>query len=65
MDLNLTDYARAVEVLELYANAKVGFVDASVFVVAERLKERKIASIDRRHFSVLRPRHVDYFTLLP
>lgn len=65
MDLNLTDYARAVEVLELYANANVGFVDASVFVVAERLKERKIASIDRRHFSVLRPRHVDYFTLLP
>jgi hypothetical protein len=33
--------------------------------VAERLRIAGIATIDRRHFSIVRPRHVDAFTLLP
>jgi hypothetical protein len=33
--------------------------------VAERLGLTEIATIDRRHFSVVRPRHVGAFTLLP
>lgn len=38
---------------------------ASVVAVAERLGLTEIATIDRRHFSVVRPRHIDAFTLLP
>lgn len=40
-------------------------VDASIVAVAERLDVRKIATLDRRHFSVVRPRHVDALELIP
>jgi hypothetical protein len=32
---------------------------------AERLGVSTIATLDRRHFSVVRPRHVETFELLP
>jgi hypothetical protein len=38
--------------------------DASIIAVAERLKIREVASIDG-HFRAVRPRGVDFFTLLP
>ena len=40
-------------------------VDASVVAIAERLEQDTIATLDRRHFSVVRPLHVDAFTLVP
>jgi predicted nucleic acid-binding protein len=40
-------------------------VDASVVTTAERLGVQEIATVDRRHFSVVRPSHVAAFTLLP
>jgi hypothetical protein len=33
--------------------------------VAERLKADAIATLDHRHFSVVRPRHLPAFKLLP
>jgi len=38
---------------------------AAVIAVAERLGETAIVTLDRRHFSVVRPRHVTAFELLP
>jgi hypothetical protein len=32
---------------------------------AERLEETAIATLDHRHFSVVRPAHVACFTLVP
>jgi len=43
----------------------MGFVDASVVAVAERLKLPIIATTDRRDFSLVRPAHVERFTLVP
>ncbi|MDQ2738090.1 MAG: VapC toxin family PIN domain ribonuclease, partial [Actinomycetota bacterium] len=43
----------------------LGAVDATVIAVAERLGITEIATLDRRHFSVVRPAHVEAFTLLP
>jgi predicted nucleic acid-binding protein len=43
----------------------LGTVDASVVAAAERLGLADIATVDRRHFSVVRPSHVAAFTLLP
>ena len=40
-------------------------VEASVIAIAERLEQDTIATLDRRHFSVVRPLHVDAFTLVP
>lgn len=43
----------------------IGEVDAAVPAIVERLGARKLATLDRRHFSVMRPRHVDAIELLP
>ncbi len=59
------DYRRVRELCDRYQDADIGFVDASVVAVAERLGEEKIASIDRRHLGIIRPRHVRAFRLLP
>jgi uncharacterized protein len=64
-DLLPQDYRRVRELCDRYADADVGFVDAAVLAVAERLNEPKLATLDRRHFGLLRPRHVDALVLLP
>jgi predicted nucleic acid-binding protein len=63
--LRKEDLARIVEVMDDYADARLGFVDASLVAVAERLKIREILTTDRRHFSLVRPRHCGSFTLKP
>ena len=59
------DYARAADLVEQYADMALGTTDAVVIAVAERLHVVEVATLDRRHFSVVRPKHVDAFTLLP
>jgi hypothetical protein len=59
------DYARIRELCAQYADADVGFVDAAVLAIVKRLGEPKLATLDHRHFRLLRPQHVDSLTLLP
>ncbi len=59
------DYPRVRGLLQTYADLRVGFVDAAVLAIVERLRETKLATLDHRHFSVMRPRHVDVLELLP
>ena len=60
-----TDYRRITELCDRYADADIGYVDAAVLAIVERLNEPKLATLDHRHFAVLRPRHVDALRLLP
>jgi uncharacterized protein len=53
------------ELVETYASLRLGGVDASVIAVAERLNVATIATLNRRDFTVVRPRHVQALTLLP
>jgi predicted nucleic acid-binding protein len=53
------------ELRRTYRDLRVGYVDAAVLAIVERLGERKVATLDRRHFSVMRPRHVAALQLLP
>jgi uncharacterized protein len=64
-DLRLEDYRRVREVCDQYADSDIGFVDAAVLAITERLREPKLATLDRRHFGLLRPRHVRTLELLP
>lgn len=64
-ELLLEDYRRIRELCDRYADADVGFVDAAVLAVRERLNEPKLATLDHRHFRVLQPRHVEALKLLP
>jgi uncharacterized protein len=59
------DLGRIAELIETYADLRLGTVDASLIAVAERLGASMIATLDRRHFTVVRPRHVDAFQLVP
>ncbi|MCR1782780.1 type II toxin-antitoxin system VapC family toxin [Nocardioides carbamazepini] len=65
VELTLTDYARMAELVEQYADLRLGTTDASIIALAERLGITEIATLDRRHFTAVRPRHVDALTLLP
>ncbi|HWP62318.1 MAG TPA: PIN domain-containing protein [Candidatus Binatia bacterium] len=64
-DVAPSDYPRIRSLCDRHADLDIGFVDAAVLAIVERLGEPKLATLDRRHFSVLRPRHVDALTLLP
>jgi uncharacterized protein len=59
------DWLRIAELVAAYRDLPLGTVDASVIAAAERLGITAIATVDRRHFGVVRPRHVDAFTILP
>jgi predicted nucleic acid-binding protein len=64
-DLDRDDYRRVNELRSTYASADVGFVDAAVLAIVERLRETKLATLDRRHFGLMRPSHVTVLELLP
>jgi len=55
--------ARAVA--ERYADQRIGIADASNVVLAERYRTQTIATLDHRHFDVLRPLSGGRFTVLP
>lgn len=61
--INRADLERCVAVMDTYP--QIGFVDASVVAIAERLRIRTIATTDRRHFGPIRPAHVPAFELVP
>ncbi len=60
-----SDWARITELMEQYRDLPLGMVDASVIALAERRGVEVIATLDRRHFSVVRPGHVEAFRLVP
>ena len=62
-ELKRADWSRIEEILDHHE--ALGFVDASVVAVAERLKARELATTDRRHFSAFKPAHVSRFELVP
>jgi uncharacterized protein len=64
-ELHETDLARIAELVEQYADLGLGGTDASIIALAERLAIERVATFDRRHFSVVRPAHVEALTLLP
>lgn len=61
--LGPVDLARAGELLGRYP--EIGLVDATVVALAERLKQSRIATTDRRHFSQIQPKHRSSFELVP
>lgn len=64
-ELTLQDLGRSLELLRRYEDARIGFVDATIVAIAERLKIPRILTTDRRDFSLVRPHHCKEFELLP
>lgn len=65
VELTAADYARMADLVEQYASLPLGTSDASVIALAERLAVTEVATLDHRHFTVVRPRHTASLILLP
>lgn len=63
--LERDDVLRSVELMQRYADMPLGFVEATVVAVAERLGTREVATTDRRHFGVLRTTNSGPLILVP
>lgn len=65
VDLTDADLRRMSELVRQYADRRLGGTDASLVAVAERLGITTIATVNRRDFDNVRPRHVPAFTIVP
>jgi predicted nucleic acid-binding protein len=65
LDALPADYDRAAAIIERYPEARLDLVDATIAALAERLEVRRILTLDRRDFSVIRPTHCEAFEVLP
>jgi predicted nucleic acid-binding protein len=63
--VTIEDLARVQQVLKQYADNQLDFTDAAIVAISERLAITRVYTLDRRDFSVIRPKHCDYFELLP
>jgi uncharacterized protein len=63
-EMILEDFGRMHSLMIKYADQPMDFADASLVVLAERLKLRTVFSLDR-HFHVYRPRHLRSFAVVP
>ncbi|MEM6500514.1 MAG: PIN domain-containing protein [Cyanobacteria bacterium P01_C01_bin.89] len=57
--------ARVAELLHIYADTRIDFVDACVMAIAEHYQIETVLTLDRRDFTIVRPVHCESFTLLP
>jgi len=58
------DWLRIAELIVRYRDLPLGTVDASVIATAERLDITDLGTLDRRHFTIVRPT-AGAFLLLP
>jgi uncharacterized protein len=63
--ITTADWQRIRELVDRYQNLPLGGTDASLIAVAERLGATRIATLDRAHFSIVRPAHCDTYEISP
>jgi uncharacterized protein len=59
------DLEQAASVIKKYRDQQIGAADASNVVLANRFQTRTIATLDRRHFTVVRPVGGGRFAVVP
>lgn len=59
------DLRVAADVMERYLDQAIGVADASLVVLADRYATRRLLTLDRRHFEVMRAADGEPFELLP
>ena len=63
--IGLEELAITVEVIDRYRDQAIGVADASLVVLAHSYGTRTILTLDKRHFTVLRPLSGGRFKLVP
>jgi uncharacterized protein len=59
------DLRRMAELVRRYADRRLGGTDASVIAVCERLSVVTVATVNRRDFANVRPRHAPALAIVP
>jgi predicted nucleic acid-binding protein len=63
--VSVGDLQRAREIMATYVSARLDFVDCCIMALSERLNVTQVCTLDRRDFSIFRPKHCDYLEILP
>ena len=63
--VGMDDLAGVRDIVSAYPGARFDLVDCCIMAIAERLDVTRIATFDRRDFSIFQPSHCDYLELLP
>lgn len=59
------DVLAATDLVERYRDLNIGLADASIVLIADRARTRRLLTLDVRHFRAVRPLAGGRFTLLP
>ena len=62
--LEFRDILRVPEIIKKYRSLNIGFVDAAITAICERLHINKILTLDHRHFNAIVPLGFDHFDIL-
>lgn len=62
--LEFRDILRVPEIIKKYKDLNIGFVDAAITAICERLHINRILTLDHRHFNAIVPLGFDYFDIL-
>ncbi|GGP04818.1 PIN domain-containing protein [Nonomuraea glycinis] len=65
MPMTRHEIVETVDIVERYADMKVGVADASIAVLAARYRTTRVLTLDQRHFRAMKPLWGDAFTVLP
>ena len=63
--VEIIDIDRSLKIMTRYKDIPLGLVDSSLVALAERYQIKRILTLDRRHFNIVKPEGIDYFELLP
>lgn len=59
------DVMKAAGIVERYKDLEIGLADASVVLLADRARTKRVLTLDERHFRALRPLAGGRFVILP
>lgn len=65
IDLRMQEIRRMWQLIRKYRDLPMDLADAALVAACERMKIRKVLTVDRRDFLIYRPSHVDQFEVLP
>ncbi|BBX98276.1 type II toxin-antitoxin system VapC family toxin [Mycobacterium lacus] len=64
-EFGAAELEQAADIVKKYRDQRIGIADASNVVLADRYRTRTIVTLDRRHFTVLRPVGGGRFAVIP
>lgn len=65
LEISLENINKATKLMTRYKDLPLGFVDASLVILAEYNKIKQILTLDRRHFNLIQSETVKYFNIFP